>query len=98
MVGAERDLPVLRAARVSVGERGEHPKFISGPLPPPPVGDVVLADLVGFFKDPVKGFFRALEYTLPRDVDGVEDAMPVDITRSRSGPSATGCWATSCAT
>ena len=73
------DPTVLRAARVSVGERGEHPKFISGPLPPPPVGDVVLADLVGFFKDPVKGFFRALEYTLPRDVDGVEDAMPVDI-------------------
>jgi len=35
--------------------------------------------LVGFFKDPVKGFFRALEFTLPRDVDGVQDAMPVDI-------------------
>ena len=52
------------------------PKFISGPLPPPPADDVVLADLVGFFKDPVKGFFRALEYTLPWDVDGVEDAMP----------------------
>ena len=41
--------------------------------------DVVLADLVAFFKDPVKGFFRALDYTLPWDVDGVEDAMPVDI-------------------
>ena len=27
----------------------------------------------------MKGFFRALEYTLPWDVDGVEDAMPVDI-------------------
>ena len=35
--------------------------------------------MVDFFKDPVKGFFRALEYTLPWDVDGVEDAMPVDI-------------------
>ena len=39
----------------------------------------ILADLVAFFKDPVKGFFRALEFTLPRDVDGVQDAMPVDI-------------------
>ncbi|MET0996025.1 MAG: exodeoxyribonuclease V subunit gamma [Mycobacterium sp.] len=73
------DPTVLRAARVSVGERGEQPKFISGPLPPPLADDVVLADLVGFFKDPAKGFFRALEYTLPWDVDGVEDAMPVDI-------------------
>ena len=40
---------------------------------------MVLADLVAFFRDPVKGFFRALDYTLPWEVDGVEDAMPVDI-------------------
>jgi exodeoxyribonuclease V gamma subunit len=73
------DPTVLRAARVSTGEHSEQPKFISGPLPPPPRDDVILADLVGFFKDPVKGFFRALEFTLPRDVDGVQDAMPVDI-------------------
>ncbi len=73
------DPTVLRAAQVAIGERAEQPKFISGPLPPPPPDDVVLADLITFFKDPVKGFFRALEYTLPWDVDGVEDAMPVDI-------------------
>jgi exodeoxyribonuclease V gamma subunit len=73
------DRTVLRAARVAVGERSDAPKFISGLLPPPPADDVILADLVGFFKDPVKGFFRALEFTLPRDVDGVQDAMPVDI-------------------
>src|SRR5262249_27938311 len=73
------DPTVLRAARIAIGERAEPPKFISKPLPPPPRADVVLEDLVTFFKDPVKGFFRALEYTLPWDVDGVEDAMPVDI-------------------
>ena len=73
------DRTVLRAARASTGQRGEPPKFICGPLPAPPADDVILADLVGFFKDPVKGFFRALEFTLPRDVDGVQDAMPVDI-------------------
>ena len=39
----------------------------------------MLADLVAFFRDPVKGFFRALDFTLPWEVDGVEDAMPVDI-------------------
>jgi exodeoxyribonuclease V gamma subunit len=73
------DPTVLRAARASTGQRGEPPKFICGPLPAPPTDDVILADLVGFFKDPVKGFFRALEFTLPRDVDGVQDAMTVDI-------------------
>jgi exodeoxyribonuclease V gamma subunit len=73
------DTTVLRAAQASTGERKEQPAFISGPLPPPPADDVVLEDLVAFFKDPVKGFFRALDFTLPWDVDGVDDAMPVDI-------------------
>ena len=73
------DPTVLRVARVATGERRERPRLVSGPLPPLPVGDVILADLVDFFKDPVKGFFRALEFTLPRDVDGVQDAIPVDI-------------------
>ncbi|BDX34294.1 RecBCD enzyme subunit RecC [Mycobacterium antarcticum] len=73
------DPTVLRAARIGAGQRVEQPQFVAGPLPARPTDDVVLADLVGFFKDPVKGFFRALEYTLPWDVDGVEDAMPVDI-------------------
>ena len=73
------DPTVLRAARTATGERAARPQFVREPLPPPPPDDVVLADLVAFFKDPVKGFFRALEYTLPWDVDGVDDAMPVDI-------------------
>jgi exodeoxyribonuclease V gamma subunit len=73
------DPTVLRAAQASTRERSERPKFISGRLPPLPVEDVALTDLVAFFRDPVKGFFRALEYTLPWDVDGVEDEMPVDI-------------------
>ncbi|MFN8032617.1 MAG: exodeoxyribonuclease V subunit gamma [Mycobacterium sp.] len=73
------DPTVLRAARAAVGERAERPAFISERLPSPPPTDVSLHDLVGFFKDPVKGFFRALDYTLPWEVDGVSDAMPVDI-------------------
>ncbi|MHA7649880.1 exodeoxyribonuclease V subunit gamma [Mycobacterium sp. ML4] len=73
------DPTVLRAARSATGERSERPALINGLLPAPPAQDVVLADLVAFFRDPVKGFFRALEYTLPWDVDGVADAMPVDI-------------------
>ncbi len=73
------DTTVLRAARASTAQRREQPPFICGPLPPVAADDVVLADLVAFFKDPVKGFFRALDFTLPWDVDGVEDAMPVDI-------------------
>lgn len=40
---------------------------------------MTLADLLDFFKDPVKGFFRALDYTLPWDVDTVEDSIPVQV-------------------
>lgn len=73
------DPTVLHAARSSVGERAERPPFVSGPLPAPPPADVELADLVGFFRDPVKGFFTAMQYTLPWDVDGVDDEMPIDV-------------------
>ncbi|WP_273733019.1 exodeoxyribonuclease V subunit gamma [Mycolicibacterium septicum] len=73
------DPTVLTAAQASAGQRADRPPFFAHPLPPQPTGDVALEDLVTFFKDPVKGFFRALEYTLPWDVDGVSDVMPVDI-------------------
>jgi len=73
------DTTVKRAAIASTGQRIEQPPFISGPLPPVQADDVALEDLVAFYRDPVKGFFRALDFTLPWDVDGVEDAMPVDI-------------------
>ncbi|HLM17469.1 MAG TPA: exodeoxyribonuclease V subunit gamma, partial [Acidimicrobiia bacterium] len=73
------DSSVLTAARARAGDRADKPPFISGPLPAPQADDVVLADLAAFFRDPVKGFYRALDFTLPWEVDGVEDAMPVDI-------------------
>jgi exodeoxyribonuclease V gamma subunit len=73
------DPTTLTAARAAAGERAEPLKFFADPLPEPPHDDVSLLDLVNFFRDPVKGFFRALDYTLPWDVDGVEDAIPVQI-------------------
>lgn len=73
------DPTALTAAQASAGQRADRPAFFAHQLPPRPTEDVALEDLVTFFKDPVKGFFRALEYTLPWDVDGVSDVMPVDI-------------------
>ncbi|BBX27377.1 exodeoxyribonuclease V subunit gamma [Mycolicibacterium alvei] len=73
------DPTVLTAAQASAGQRASRPPFFAHQLPALPTGDVALEDLVTFFRDPVKGFFRALDYTLPWDVDGVSDVMPVDI-------------------
>lgn len=73
------DPTALTAAQANAGRRAERPAFFAHRLPALPLGDVALEDLVTFFKDPVKGFFRALDYTLPWDVDGVSDVMPVEI-------------------
>ena len=73
------DPAMLVAAETTVGERPPAPEFLPAPLPPAPAGDVALADLLTFFRDPVKGFFRALDLTLPWDVEGVSDRMPVEI-------------------
>jgi exodeoxyribonuclease V gamma subunit len=73
------DPTALAGAQAAAGDRLPRPQFIGGPLPDPTLGDVALSDLVAFFRDPVKGFFRSLEFTLPWDVDGVQDEMPVEI-------------------
>ena len=73
------DPTVQRAAIAAAGHRDDRPRFADRLLPPPAAGDVSLAELVSFFKDPVRGFFRALDYTLPTEVDGIDDAIPVEI-------------------
>ena len=73
------DPTALTAAEAASADRGPEPGFLSGPVTAPVAADVALSDLTAFVKDPVKGFFRALDYTLPWDVDGVADAMPVEI-------------------
>ncbi|ONI73911.1 exodeoxyribonuclease V subunit gamma [Kribbella sp. ALI-6-A] len=73
------DPTALVAARVGGGSRPPRPTFLAEPLILPGGEDVALADLLAFFRDPVKGFFRALDLTLPWEIDGVSDAMPVEI-------------------
>jgi exodeoxyribonuclease V gamma subunit len=74
------DPTALAAAEAAAGKRCTPTQFFTDPLPAPPTDDVILADLLDFFKDPVKGFFRQLDCTLPWDVDTVEDAMPIEIS------------------
>ena len=73
------DPTALVAAEAAAGDRRPTRPFFADPLPPPPHDDVALADLLTFFKDPVKGFFRALDYVLPWEVEQLDDEMPVEI-------------------
>ena len=90
------DERLLSAARTAASPRPAPPAFLDERLPPRRPDDVALVDLLGFFADPVKGFFRSLDVTLPWEVDGVADAMPVEIDQLETGGSATGCSPTCC--
>ncbi len=73
------DPSALVAAGAAAGTRPSQPRFLAGPLALPVDDDVTLADLLTFFRDPVKGFFRSLDVTLPWEMDGTSDVMPVEI-------------------
>ncbi len=78
------DPAMLVAARAAATTRPAPPAFLPEPLPATPPGPVALDDLAAYFRDPVKGFFRALDVSLPWEVDGVSDAMPVEIDQLES--------------
>jgi exodeoxyribonuclease V gamma subunit len=73
------DPTVLTAARAAAGAQREPQAFPQGLLLPVPMGDVALADLIAFVKNPVRHFFRTVDMALPRDVEGIDDAMPIEL-------------------
>jgi exodeoxyribonuclease V gamma subunit len=73
------DPTALVAARAAAGSRPSRPEFLAGQLASAGTGNIALDDLLAFFRHPVKGYFRALDLTLPWEVDGVSDVMPVEI-------------------
>lgn len=73
------DPSVLEAARISARPRREQPAFLARPLPRSQPTDVTLTELLRFFADPVKGFFTALDLTMPKEIQGIDNAIPVEI-------------------
>ncbi|CAN5508523.1 exodeoxyribonuclease V subunit gamma [soil metagenome] len=73
------DPTVLTAATAAAGARTEPQPFPQGPLLVRTDGDLTLPELIAFLKNPVRGFFRTLDMALPRDEDGISDAMPIEL-------------------
>ena len=74
------DQAALSGALASLGERTPVPPLLAGPLPPAPLDDVSLDEVLEFFKSPVRGFFRQrLDLALPRDEEPLDDGLPVEI-------------------
>lgn len=56
------------------------PPFLSGPLPPAGADDVVLEDLLSFWKSPVRGFLRdRLDVAIAREEEPLDAGLPVEI-------------------
>ena len=89
------DPTVQRAATVAAGHREEPPGFVARPLPAPDAADVSLAELTAFFRDPVRG--SSGRWTTPCPPRWTVSTMRSRSrsTPFRSGPSGTGCCATS---
>jgi exodeoxyribonuclease V gamma subunit len=73
------DRQALAGARAAARDRVPVPELRRTTLPPRP-GDVALAELVAFFKAPVKEFLRKrLDIALPEEAEESHDGMPVEL-------------------
>lgn len=73
------DPQALAGARATLRERVPVPTVADTVLPERG-GDVELAELVAFFKHPVKEFLRRrLDLSLPEEAEDTRDAMPVEL-------------------
>lgn len=78
------DAAALAGARAAAAERRPEPPFLAGPLPPVPVEDVSLDDLVDFFTKrggAVQGLLsrQRLDLRLAREEEPLDDGLPVEI-------------------
>lgn len=73
------DRTMLDAARAMTQDRPAKPDFLGSPIPVRTGADVGLAELLAFFKNPIRGFFTELQFSLPRDNEGIDDSMPIEI-------------------
>lgn len=73
------DPTVLDAARAMGADRPAKPEFFDSPIAAAVSRDVGLDELLTFFRNPIRGFFTELQFGLPRDDKGVDDAMPIEV-------------------
>lgn len=74
------DPATLRGARSARRPRVVVPALLDDTLPPPPVDDVALDDLLAFWKAPAAGFLRQrVALALRDDDEPLDDALPVEI-------------------
>ncbi|MGF0319089.1 exodeoxyribonuclease V subunit gamma [Nocardia fluminea] len=74
------DTVALAGARAAARPSRPRPPLLAAPLPPAPVTDVALAELISFAEHPVRGFlWQRLGLRVPEESEDIADQLPIEL-------------------
>ncbi|MFC4128726.1 exodeoxyribonuclease V subunit gamma [Nocardia rhizosphaerae] len=74
------DTVALAGARAAARPTRPRPPLLADPLPPAPLADVALAELIAFAEHPVRAFlWQRLGLRVPEDGEDIADQLPIEL-------------------
>ncbi|MEV0079028.1 exodeoxyribonuclease V subunit gamma [Nocardia neocaledoniensis] len=74
------DTVALAGARAAARPARPRPPLLTEPLPPAPLGDVALAELIAFAEHPVRAFlWQRLGLRVPEESEDIADQLPIEL-------------------
>lgn len=74
------DTVALAGARAAARPSQPRPPLLTAPLPPGPLADVALAELIAFAEHPVRAFlWQRLGLRVPEDAEDIADQLPIEL-------------------
>ncbi|MFD3424837.1 exodeoxyribonuclease V subunit gamma [Nocardia fluminea] len=74
------DTVALAGARAAARPSRPRPPLLAAPLPPAPVTDVALAELISFAEHPVRAFlWQRLGLRVPEESEDIADQLPIEL-------------------
>ncbi|MFD3702430.1 exodeoxyribonuclease V subunit gamma [Nocardia sp. NPDC058658] len=74
------DTVALAGARAAARPSKPRPPLLAAPLPPGPVTDVALAELISFAEHPVRAFlWQRLGLRVPEESEDIADQLPIEL-------------------
>ncbi|WP_446222809.1 exodeoxyribonuclease V subunit gamma [Nocardia sp. IBHARD005] len=74
------DIVALAGARAAARPSRPRPPLLTAPLPPAPVADVALAELISFAEHPVRAFlWQRLGLRVPEESEDIADQLPIEL-------------------
>ncbi|MFE1592466.1 exodeoxyribonuclease V subunit gamma [Nocardia sp. NPDC058705] len=74
------DTVALAGARAAARPSRPRPPLLTAPLPPGPVADIALAELISFAEHPVRAFlWQRLGLRVPEESEDIADQLPIEL-------------------